>query len=72
MLPSGSRAGLVTGCRFSAIGDRNLDSVRIADVAVGGDDDRAGGGSLGNAGDHEAVGADDDRAFEFAELYFRA
>ena len=41
-------------------------------MTVGGNDDRASDGSLGNSGDDEAVGADHDGAFEFAELYFRA
>jgi hypothetical protein len=52
--------------------DRYLNSMRIAEMTVGGNDDRAGDGSLRNAGDDEAIGTDDDGSFEFAELYFRA
>ena len=38
----------------------------------GRDDDRAGGCTIGNAGDQECVGTDDDRSFDFAELDLRA
>src|SRR5579863_3758206 len=50
----------------------HFNGMRITDVAIVRDDDGAGYGSFGNTRNHEAIGADDDGAFEFPELYFRA
>ena len=41
----------------------------IADVAVGADNDRTGGRVVGDAGDYEVVGADQDRGFDLAEAH---
>ena len=53
-------------------GNGDLHGVRIADVAVGGDDDGTGGCAFGNARDQKGVGADDDGSFEVAEFHFGA
>ncbi len=59
------------GDGMEAVRDRNgdLDGMRIADVSVGTDDNVAGSGSVGNAGDDEVVGTDEHRAFHFSEAH---
>src|ERR1700730_13720132 len=49
-------------------GDCDFYSMRVADMAVGGDHDRAGRRSLGNARDQKRIGADHYAAFQVAKL----
>src|ERR1700733_13469097 len=51
-------------------GHRHFDGMRVADVAIGCDHDRAGGSAFGNARDQESLGTDDDRSFKLTEFNF--
>ena len=60
-------SGIGDGIDVAGDGGCDFDGVGIADVSVGTDDDRSRGGAIGHAGDHEIVGADQDRAFDLAK-----
>ena len=66
----GIERGIGDGMKIFGDGDADLDGLRIADVAVGGDDDWSGDCAFGDARDEKRVRADDEGSFDFAELDF--
>ncbi len=66
--------GVGDGIQVVGDGDRNLDGVRVADMAIGSSavrahGDRTGGCAIGHARYEEIVGTDKDCAFDLAEMH---